>query len=116
MKELELPVSQLVTHVRRTLLVAVEVALKEIREKEHLQYGEHDEELDEDDNPERTAYRHAAEAVDVEADDFPDGVGRGAEDVGTVAHSNSVSGGGEAVCVISVAAWAKLIILFLICN
>ena len=43
--------------------------LEEVREEEHLQYGENDEQLDENDGPQRASQRHVPESVVIEVED-----------------------------------------------
>ena len=45
------------------------VFLQKIGEEEHLEDGEHDEQLDEDDGPQRTAQLHVPEAFVVEIEE-----------------------------------------------
>ena len=49
--------------------VAGGVFLQEIGEEEHLEDGEHDEQLDEDDGPQRTPQLHVPEAFVVEIEE-----------------------------------------------
>ena len=49
--------------------VAAGVFLQKIGEEEHLEDGEHDEQLDEDDGPQRTAQLHVPEAFVVEIEE-----------------------------------------------
>ena len=52
--------------------VAVGVLLQEIGEEEHLEDGEHDEQLDEDDGPQRTPQLHVLEAFVVKIEESVD--------------------------------------------
>ena len=52
--------------------VAAGVFLQEIGEEEHLEDGEHDEQLDEDDGPQRTPQLHVLEAFVVEIEESVD--------------------------------------------
>lgn len=45
------------------LVAILGILLEEIGEKEHLQYGKHDKELDADDEPERLAQCHLPETI-----------------------------------------------------
>ena len=49
--------------------VALGVFLQEIGEEEHLEDGEHDEQLDEDDGPQRTPQLHVPEAFVVKIEE-----------------------------------------------
>lgn len=49
-------------------LVALCVLLQEIREKKHLQDGEHDEQFDQYDRPQRLAQAHRAETIVIEVE------------------------------------------------
>ena len=50
------------------LVAFLGILLEEIGEKEHLQYGKHDKELDADDEPERLAQCHLPETIIVKMD------------------------------------------------
>ena len=49
-------------------LVALCVLLQKIREKKYFQDGEHDEQFDEDDGPQRLAQAHRAETIVIEVE------------------------------------------------
>ena len=58
------PVCKFVGHVAR--LVAFGVLLQEVGQEEQFQHHKDDEQLDEDDGPQRPAQAHVPESVDVE--------------------------------------------------
>ena len=58
---------QFVGHVAR--FVALGILLQEIRKEENLEYSENNEQLDDDDGPQRLAEAHGAEPVIVEVED-----------------------------------------------
>jgi hypothetical protein len=60
-------VNQLARHVLLLVRRAAEFP-QEVREKEHLQDGKHDEQLDEDNHPQRFADGHAPKALHVKAE------------------------------------------------
>lgn len=51
--------------------IIVEVAAEEIGKEEKFQNGKHNEQLDQDNNPERTSYRHLPETGNVKVHHGP---------------------------------------------
>lgn len=61
------PVGQFCGHVAR--FVTLCILFQEVREEEHLEYGENDEQLDKDDGPQCASKRHMLETFVVEVVD-----------------------------------------------
>ena len=61
-------IRELVAHIFGLLLLAVTLGVQEVREEKKLDDDEENEQLDADDEPQRLAHSHAAEAVIVQVE------------------------------------------------
>ena len=69
MVSIVVPVSYFIDYVITFILIIIELCSKVILEKEQSQDGEHDEELDKDDDPKPFSDGHIAKTVVVEVKD-----------------------------------------------
>lgn len=69
---IELRLSDLLQHVIPTLLIAAEVTLQQVGEKEKPEYGKHNKQFDQDDSPQLSAPGHVPETIVIEPEQLSD--------------------------------------------